>query len=204
MTIRYLPENRIKELKSIIETELPEKDRKVLKKIHNETDGQISLSGRHNEVITNYYEWIWKQWIKDPQINNWILGLRQQSGFNENQITNRNWEYIDKNYKKEYEVIVKYDLRMIDTHLNNFTRQFNVDPLFIITLIECDDVDELLFQKYSKKNVDPVLMKRTEKIKTNIDNFFMGVDWNIFLLSLLEYQKTKDENQLHNNLNPRL
>lgn len=204
MTIRYLPENRIKELKSMIETELPEKDRKILKKIQQETDGQISLSGQHNQTITKYYEWIWKEWVKDPEINNWILGLRQQSGYNESQITNRNWEYIDKNYKKEYEVIVKYDLRLIDTHLNNFTRNNNVDPLFIITLIECDDVDELLSQKYSKKNVDPVLIKRTEKIKNNIDNFFMGVDWNIFLFSLIEYQKTKDENQLHNNLNPRL
>lgn len=204
MSIRYLPQEKIKELREIINRNFPNKSRVIWKRIIQQMGSDnVGLDVYKN--VQNYKEWTWEQFRQnEPEIFAKVVQNRNLNGrgyFSEIEVEKWFNDFLEKNYKDEMSVIWIDLNQIVNWEVRQIIESFGVDPLYLHEILNCQDLDELINQKYSKKYVDAELVKRTEQIKKNIDSFFLGVPYNVFLESLINYQSHKDEIKLHNSLN---
>jgi len=204
MTIRYLPQDKIKELKEIINRNFPNKSRVIWKRIIEQM-GSDNVGHDRYKNVERYREYTWEQFRKkEPETFEKVLYQRNLNGFgytSENQVQEWFNDFLERNYKDEMSVISNDLNEILNWEVRQIIESYNVDPLYLHEILECEDLDELLNQKYSKKYVDAELLKRTEQIKKNIDTFFCDVPYNIFLDSLINYQNHNDIIKLHNCIN---
>jgi len=200
---RYLPDNKIKEMYEYIEKVFSKKNRQIYKRIMTQIGDNLGIDWKQN--VQNYREWCWTQFRENDKENfKEVLRLRHlNSSTYEDQIEQMFQNFVKKNYKEESEIIWTplYDIIFNINNSYSSVGMYNVEPLHLNEIIENDDLEKYLFEKYGKKSVDDKLLQRTQRIKKNIDDFFQGVSYDVFYHSMLQYLKDKDEIKLHNNLN---
>jgi len=203
--MRYTTKDNIKKIKDYIDLVLPAQNRSLMNKIVQEAGYDVFLQGSVYKNVQEYRNWLWKQMIKTaPEIYTEIQKLDHMgpSMYSQN-IEELFQGFVNKNYKDEAAVLWT-DIEVIGQRLNGingFTRLFNIDPLYIHEILESENLDELLLQKYDKKYVPKELLDRTQKVKKNIDDFYQGFDYSIFNNAMRTYIINKDEIELHNLLN---
>jgi hypothetical protein len=203
--MRYTSSQNIKKIKDYIDLVLPAQNRSLMNKIVQEAGYDVFLQGSVYKNVQEYRNWLWKQMIKTaPEIYTEIQKLDHMgpSMYSQN-IEELFQGFVNINYKDEAAVLWT-DIEVIGQKLNGingFTRLFNIDPIYIHEILESENLDELLLQKYDKKHVPKELLDRTQKVKKNIDDFYQGFDYSIFNNAMRTYIINKDEIELHNLLN---
>lgn len=193
----YLTQEKQKELKSFLKKLLTEKQRQAYKNIvgrmRNEFYDTIEYNVRDfyhiiNEDIQGSYPEIYKQ-------------MENFSKKGQLQEVNRvAREFIDKHYPNEWDFVNNFNFFMARAQLQSFCVCNIIPNITLEEVMNCENL-EIIIGKYDKKNVDPELIKRTQIIKKNIDDWYNGVPKNIFDAAVGAYLSSgRHEYILHNNL----
>lgn len=199
----YLSEKRIKELKNYLNSVLDKKTRARLLQIKLRTG--LELYYHKKENIRMYWDYA----------NNEVRNLNNQTSVNFNSELNKgNFNgagdiliaYYNSKYPLEYDFVQNFNPTEIENKLNGVCGLLwsqNVDRLDMKDVIECQNIDDIIDERYNKKSVDPELLKKTEAVKKMADNFYKDIEYNsveywIYKNAVDEYIQCKDEQVLHN------
>lgn len=85
-------------------------------------------------------------------------------------------EYINKHYKKEWEIVTKFNVKEIQNHFNGICSVLSNNKIRSVhitvkELIEAININDYLDERLSKKSVDPELIKMSENILKELKNF---------------------------------
>jgi hypothetical protein len=205
----YLSSERIKTLKSYLTTVLPNKTRTTLLNIKLKTGLELYYDTKSNKQL--FWDYIQNE-VRN--LNNSVsvnFNSEMQKG-NFNNAVEIIKSYIDSQYKNEWQTVCElndnpqYLDGTLRTSINEYIKRFcdinKAQSMNIKDIIESQSIDDYLKQ-YSRENVDPEILKKTETIKKAVDSFYKDIQYNsneywIFNNAVNEYLQNKDEQQLHN------
>jgi hypothetical protein len=208
----YLSDENIKVLKQYLKTHLPPKTRAILLNLKLKTGLELYYDTKTNTQL------LWQFILNEIRSNNDTVTAE----YNKLAITNDVYaisdlvfKYISKHYAEEWQVVnnlnnnpAYVDGRLQTTiidYLSNFAQYYKVSPLTIKECVECSSFDELL-ERYSIKNIDKDVYKKTEAFAKAIDIFYKDVQYNTpeykkMRFATEMYLKNKDIQELHNLIN---
>lgn len=85
-------------------------------------------------------------------------------------------EYIRKHYKKEWEIVTKFNSKEIQNYFNGLTgilhnNKINTVYITVKELIEAINIGDYIDERLGKKSVEPELLKMSENILKEMNKF---------------------------------
>lgn len=211
----YLSDDKLKGLKKTLKEKLPNKTRATLIQIKLKTGKELYGNWCNTgDNIKMFWQFCNDELLNsnDPLASEFKIKLK---AFNANEAGVILNQYIDQKYKNEWQTCNKFnatELRnfffgitgffkenLINTDENNYTN-------IIKELVECQDIDVYIDEKFSKKNIDKDLLQKTDELIKAIKIFYKDVEFNSNEYYKIRnatdtWLKNKDESELHNILN---
>jgi hypothetical protein len=208
MATQYLSEQKIKELKNYLKANLPAKVRATFMQIKLKTG--LELYHINNTKVDNIRAFI--QYCDDElkrDINHPLNAQFVSFKFGDNKKAyDMLMFYINDKYAQEWQTLNAFDVDKALQFLHGFGilgffKENNVEPTELAEFMTCENVDELIDQRYSKKAVPKELLQRTTEFKKIVDGLFEGKNTGLLMDAIVRYlnDPTKDESTLHNNIN---
>jgi hypothetical protein len=208
----YLSKDKIKAIANYLNTAIPKQTAKILIELESKGVELIYSTGSytHRENQLTLWKFIENEWRKQATPNDFGEYKRMlDMGWFEQCGNNFIVPYIDKHYKKEYDTICNTDLSEINNKLNYIgavkTEAHLNQHIDLKEIVFSGDYEQYLTEHFGEKNIDPELLKITNRIADYIDSQYHGKrgekEYIRYQYAIKQYMQTGDKQLLHNLLN---
>jgi len=199
---RYLDRDGINELTEYLDKYLPKSDRQFFKKINTEVNGLFFKA--RDEYRREYWQFMWSQLVRTrPDLYQQITRFKRVDAnlhiAEEKKVFD---QFIKDNYQREWKHLQsEYSQAGVQYYLDGFCKVNIVDGLNPVEILDIKNTRDYIESRYSKHNIDKDCLKFTDRVKTAIDNYYNGIDYDTFQKITKIYIRSRDERILHNMLN---
>lgn len=202
---KYLSDDKIKNLKNYLHSNLSTYSLKMLDDIEKKTalnfaDAQSKADNR--KKFWTYANNCVRNLPKDNEINKLYKMHMDAARFQEaGEVVQM---FINSNLKKEWLFITEqFDSEKIEKYVQNILSSNYISTSVLLSDIITAGIDQFC-DNYSKKNVDKQAITATKEISDYVNGYWKGKGYNeyqYFLKAVEIYATTKDEQLLNNFLN---
>lgn len=186
MNKKYLDDKTLQGVKNYVNSRLTKDVRATLLEIKLKTG--IDCYDDSKELKERFWRYAENELKQDVQLAAELKKNLEKGNFREaSQLVHT---FIDKHYKKEWDVINKYNPQSIDNYLNGIIGILTlnkVDKIKVNELVEAININSLLDERYSKKNCDKELIKQSETVLSELTKILGGRNANELIYAFKVY-----------------